>query len=71
MTPSNPATGGSLPEGDHRVLRRQRFINLIDFLADAMHWCDAKGEDFHTDLDPCLPATTRTNSTTNNKTKGD
>lgn len=21
--------------------------NLIDFLADAMHWCDTNGEDFH------------------------
>jgi hypothetical protein len=21
--------------------------NLIDFLADAMHWCDANGGDFH------------------------
>ena len=21
--------------------------NLIDLLADAMHWCDANGEDFH------------------------
>jgi hypothetical protein len=23
------------------------FITLIDLLADAMHWCDANGEDFH------------------------
>ena len=23
------------------------FTNLIDFLADAMHWCDCTGEDFH------------------------
>lgn len=23
------------------------FTNLIDLLADAMHWCDANGEDFH------------------------
>lgn len=23
-----------------------RFICLVDFLADAMHWCDANGEDF-------------------------
>jgi len=21
--------------------------NLVDFLADAMHWCDTAGEDFH------------------------
>jgi hypothetical protein len=21
--------------------------NLIDFLADAMHWCDLTGQDFH------------------------
>jgi len=21
--------------------------NLIDFLADAMHWCDRNGENFH------------------------
>ena len=21
--------------------------SLVDFLADAMHWCDANGEDFH------------------------
>ena len=24
-----------------------RFICLIDLLADAMHWCPANGEDFH------------------------
>ena len=24
-----------------------RFLCLIDLLADAMHWCDANGEDFH------------------------
>jgi hypothetical protein len=24
-----------------------RFVCLIDLLADAMHWCDANGEDFH------------------------
>jgi hypothetical protein len=23
------------------------FTSLIDLLADAMHWCDATGEDFH------------------------
>jgi hypothetical protein len=23
------------------------FTNLVDFLADAMHWCDCAGEDFH------------------------
>ena len=23
------------------------FTNLIDLLADAMHWCDATGQDFH------------------------
>jgi hypothetical protein len=23
------------------------FTNLIDLLADAMHWCDETGEDFH------------------------
>jgi hypothetical protein len=22
-------------------------INLVDFLADAMHWCDSAGENFH------------------------
>jgi hypothetical protein len=30
------------------------FSNLIDLLADAMHWCDATGEDFHYAL--CLAA---------------
>lgn len=24
-----------------------RFLCLIDLLADAMHWCDHNGEDFH------------------------
>ena len=24
-----------------------RFICLIDLIADAMHWCTANGEDFH------------------------
>ncbi len=24
-----------------------RITSLIDLLADAMHWCDAHGEDFH------------------------
>ena len=47
MTPTNP----------ERVARCQRAIiaysdddvhsNLVDFLADAMHWCDAVGDDFH------------------------
>ena len=23
------------------------FTNLIDLMADAMHWCDATGQDFH------------------------
>jgi hypothetical protein len=23
------------------------FANLVDFLADAMHWCDRTGENFH------------------------
>jgi len=23
------------------------FTNLVDLLADAMHWCDATGQDFH------------------------
>ncbi len=23
------------------------FTNLVDFLADAMHWCDVTGQDFH------------------------
>jgi uncharacterized protein YcgI (DUF1989 family) len=23
------------------------YTNLVDFLADAMHWADANGEDFH------------------------
>jgi hypothetical protein len=23
------------------------FTNLVDFLADAMHWCDSTGQDFH------------------------
>ena len=25
----------------------QPFTNLVDFLADAMHWCDFTGQDFH------------------------
>ena len=25
----------------------ESFTNLIDFLADAMHWCDFTGQDFH------------------------
>ena len=24
-----------------------RFLCLIDLLADAMHWCEANGEEFH------------------------
>jgi hypothetical protein len=23
------------------------FVGLVDLLADAMHWCDATGQDFH------------------------
>ena len=23
------------------------FSNLVDLLADAMHWCDSTGQDFH------------------------
>ncbi|MBS0265379.1 MAG: hypothetical protein JSS02_25820 [Planctomycetes bacterium] len=24
----------------------EAFTNLVDFLADSMHWCDATGQDF-------------------------
>lgn len=35
-----------------RILNRYRMgddahTSLVDFLADAMHWCDMNGEDFH------------------------
>lgn len=35
-----------------RILTRHRTgddlaTSLVDLLADAMHWCDATGEDFH------------------------
>ena len=46
-----------------------RFLSLIDFLADAMHWCDANGEDFHYAL-AWQASTTSPNSTTNNRMKG-
>ena len=35
-----------------RILNRSRMgddlaTSLVDLLADAMHWCDLEGEDFH------------------------
>jgi hypothetical protein len=30
-----------------RYSDEDRFICLIDLLADAMHWCDHNGENFH------------------------
>jgi uncharacterized protein YcgI (DUF1989 family) len=25
----------------------ETFTTLVDFIADAMHWCDSTGQDFH------------------------
>ena len=47
------------------------FTNLVDFLADAMHWCDCNGTGLSPRSWPRLAGTTSTNSTTNNKTKGE
>lgn len=30
------------------------FTNLVDFLADAMHWCNVNGHDFRDALDTAL-----------------
>jgi len=45
------------PNNEHRVVRADQTLkrygkdlhesNLIDLLADAMHWCDATGVNFH------------------------
>jgi len=45
------------------------FSNLVDILADAMHWADATGENFHYAI--CLAGTTSPNSTASQPTKGD
>jgi hypothetical protein len=49
-----PATDASIPQRVDRcdaALRHYSddgvFSSLIDLLADAMHWCDATGENFH------------------------
>jgi hypothetical protein len=46
------------------------FTNLVDFLADAMHWAIAPGR-ISTSLLHKRAGITSTNSTINNKTKGD
>jgi hypothetical protein len=50
-------TAGTMPTNHQRALSAERAIfrygedlpesNLIDFLADAMHWCDREGRNFH------------------------
>ena len=58
---SDPGTAGAYLTDDATIPQRVErceaalrhysdddcFTSLIDLLADAMHWCDATGEDFH------------------------
>ena len=44
----NETRASRFDESSRHLRRRRRSdTNLIDLLADAMHWCDHTGRDFH------------------------
>lgn len=47
MSQSNQARAKRCGEALSAYSTDDPFTNFIDLLADAMHWCDANGEDFH------------------------
>ena len=47
MTPSNQQRADRCQQAITAYSDDDDFTNLVDFLADAMHWCDSTGQDFH------------------------
>ncbi|MCX7392558.1 MAG: hypothetical protein NTW75_00350 [Planctomycetales bacterium] len=47
MTNSNQLRAGRCEQALAAYSDADHFTNLVDFLADAMHWCDFTGQDFH------------------------
>jgi len=47
MTPTNQKRADHGRKALAAYANDDTFTNLVDFLTDAMHWCDASGEDFH------------------------
>ena len=50
MTPSNRQRADRCQQAITAYSDDDDHSNLVDFLADAQHWCDANGEDFHISL---------------------
>ena len=47
MSPSNQERAAQCNRALAAYSDYDSSTNLIDFLADAMHWCHVNGEDFH------------------------
>jgi hypothetical protein len=47
MTPSNQQRADRCQKAITAYSDDDDHSNLVDFLTDAMHWCDANGADFH------------------------
>jgi hypothetical protein len=47
MTQSNQARADRCEQAITAYSDDDSFTNLVDLLADAMHWCDCTGQDFH------------------------
>jgi hypothetical protein len=47
MTRGNRLRGERCDRAIAAYSDQDEFTNLVDFLADAMHWCDGTGQDFH------------------------
>ena len=47
MTLSNQERAACCEQAITAYSDEDTYTNLVDFLADAMHWTDANGEDFH------------------------
>jgi hypothetical protein len=46
MTQSNQTRADRCQQAITAYSDEDDFTNLVDFLADAMHWCDGTGQDF-------------------------
>jgi hypothetical protein len=46
MTQSNQTRADRCEKAITAYSDDESFTNLVDFLADAMHWCDCTGQDF-------------------------
>ena len=47
MTPSNQQRADRAEQAITAYSDNDDYTNLVDFLADAMHFCDSTGQDFH------------------------